>query len=149
MTLPETYEVAQYTDEQGFDSFWVAEGRMARDGIVPAAIVASQTKQIRIGTGVVNNKSRNVALMGVTFKTLDEVAPIRANVRVGFATSPRTSTATTRSLLAWVTLVRNGRNGLEHGAPFVHGHAWSWHDSTAATQSSHVGMPVASRGSDP
>lgn len=83
MTLPETYEVAQYTDEKGFDSFWVAEGRMARDGIVPAAIVASQTKQIRIGTGVVNNKSRNVALMGVTFKTLDEVAPGRAILGIG------------------------------------------------------------------
>lgn len=83
MTLPETYEVAQYTDEKGFDSFWVAEGRLARDGIVPAAIIANQTKQIRIGTGVVNNKSRNVALMGVTFKTLDEVAPGRAILGIG------------------------------------------------------------------
>lgn len=83
MTLPETYEVAEYTDEKGFDSFWVAEGRMARDGIVPAAIVASKTKQIRIGTGVLNNKSRNVALMGVTFKTLDEVAPGRAILGIG------------------------------------------------------------------
>lgn len=83
MTLPETWEVAEYTDQKGFDSFWVAEGRMARDGIVPAAIVASRTKQIRIGTGVVNNKSRNVALMGVTFKTLDEVAPGRAILGIG------------------------------------------------------------------
>lgn len=83
MTLPETYEVAEYTDEKGFDSFWVAEGRMARDGIVPAAIVASRTKRIRIGTGVVNNKSRNVGLMGVTFKTLDEVAPGRIILGIG------------------------------------------------------------------
>lgn len=83
MTLAETSEVAQYTDEKGFDSFWVAEGRMARDGIVPAAIVANETKRIRIGTGVVNNKSRNVALMAVTFKTLDEVAPGRAILGIG------------------------------------------------------------------
>lgn len=83
MTLPETWEVAEYTDQKGFDSFWVAEGRMARDGIVPAAIAAARTKQIRIGTGVVNNKSRNVALMGVTFKTLDEVAPGRAILGIG------------------------------------------------------------------
>ena len=47
MTLPETWEVAKYTDEKGFDSFWVAEGRMARDGIVPAAVVAKETKRLK------------------------------------------------------------------------------------------------------
>lgn len=83
LSLEQTIWQAKFADDQGFDAVWVAEGRLARDGIVPAAILASQTSRIRIGTGVVNNKSRNAALMAVTFKTLDEVAPGRAILGIG------------------------------------------------------------------
>lgn len=82
-TLEQTYWMAEFADNNGFESFWLAEGRMARDGIVPAAIVASKTSRIKIGTGVVNNKSRNAALMALTFKTLDEVAPGRVILGIG------------------------------------------------------------------
>lgn len=83
LSLDQTYWQAEYADRHGFESVWVAEGRLARDGIVPAAIIASRTRDIRIGTGVVNNKSRNAALMAVTFKTLDEVAPGRIILGIG------------------------------------------------------------------
>ena len=83
LSLKQTYWQAEYAEDHGFDSVWVAEGRLARDGIVPAAIIASKTSRIRIGTGVVNNKSRNAALMAVTFKTLDEVAPGRMVLGIG------------------------------------------------------------------
>ncbi|MDT0442449.1 LLM class flavin-dependent oxidoreductase [Streptomyces johnsoniae] len=83
LSLEQTYWQAEYADRHGFESVWVAEGRLARDGIVPAAIIASRTRDIRIGTGVVNNKSRNAALMAVTFKTLDEVAPGRIILGIG------------------------------------------------------------------
>ncbi|MTV24908.1 LLM class flavin-dependent oxidoreductase [Nitriliruptoraceae bacterium ZYF776] len=74
---------ARFAEEQGFESVWVAEGRLSRDGIVPAALVAHETERIRIGTGVVNNKSRNAALMAVTFKTLAEVAGERIILGIG------------------------------------------------------------------
>jgi 5,10-methylenetetrahydromethanopterin reductase len=74
---------ARFCDEQGFDSVWVAEGRLTRDGIVPAAAIAYATKRIKVGTGVVNNKTRNPALMAVTFKTLAELAPHRVNLGIG------------------------------------------------------------------
>lgn len=83
LSLEQTLWQARLADEHGFESVWVAEGRLARDGIVPAAIIAHQTSNVRIGTGVVNNKSRNAALMAVTFKTLDEVAPGRAILGIG------------------------------------------------------------------
>ncbi len=83
LTLAETWWQAQFADTHGFESVWVAEGRLARDGIVPAAVIASRTANVRVGTGVVNNKSRNAALMAVTFKTLDELAPGRAFLGIG------------------------------------------------------------------
>ena len=51
--------------------------------IVPAAVIAARTKRVGVATGVVNNKSRNAALMAVTFKTLDELAPGRAILGIG------------------------------------------------------------------
>ena len=83
LSLDETLAQAQYADQHGFDAVWVAEGRLARDGIVPAAVLANSTRRIKIGTGVVNNKSRNVGLMAVTFKTLDEYAPGRVLLGIG------------------------------------------------------------------
>jgi len=83
LSLEQTYWQAELADENGFESVWVAEGRLSRDGIVPAAIIASRTKNVKIGTGVLNNKSRNAALMAVTFKTLDEIAPGRAILGIG------------------------------------------------------------------
>lgn len=83
LSLEQTYWQAELADSRGFESVWVAEGRLSRDGIVPAAIIASRTQNVKIGTGVLNNKSRNAALMAVTFKTLDEVAPGRAILGIG------------------------------------------------------------------
>lgn len=83
LSLEQTYWQAELADQNGFESVWVAEGRLTRDAIVPAAIIASRTHNVKIGTGVVNNKSRNAALMAVTFKTLDEVAPGRVILGIG------------------------------------------------------------------
>ena len=83
LTLDQTWWQASFADTHGFESVWVAEGRMSRDGIVPAAVIVSNTEHVRVGTGVVNNKTRNAALMAVTFKTLDEMAPGRIICGIG------------------------------------------------------------------
>lgn len=83
LSLDQTLWQAQLADEAGFEAVWVAEGRMARDGIVPAAVLAHQTRRIKIGTGVINNKSRIAPLTAVTFKTLDEYAPGRIILGIG------------------------------------------------------------------
>src|ERR1700712_3600118 len=82
-TLEETWAVAEVADEAGFDSLWVAEGRLTRDAISIMALLADKTENVRIGSGVVNNKSRNPALMAVSFKTLDEIAPGRIILGIG------------------------------------------------------------------
>ncbi|WP_119696262.1 LLM class flavin-dependent oxidoreductase [Microbacterium halotolerans] len=82
-TLAETMRAADIAEENGFDSLWVAEGRLTRDAATIMALLADRTETVRIGSGVVNNKSRNAALMAVTFKTLDEIAPERIILGVG------------------------------------------------------------------
>ncbi|WP_353987555.1 LLM class flavin-dependent oxidoreductase [Ruicaihuangia caeni] len=82
-TLDETWAAADIAEEYGFDSLWVAEGRLTRDAIGIMALLADRTKNVRIGSGVVNNKTRNAALMAVTFKTLDEIAPGRIILGLG------------------------------------------------------------------
>ncbi|HEY0186441.1 MAG TPA: LLM class flavin-dependent oxidoreductase [Cellulomonas sp.] len=82
-TLDETLHLARFADQTGFDSVWVAEGRLTRDAVSLMALIAQATDRVRIGSGVVNNKSRNAALMAVTFKTLDEIAPGRIILGLG------------------------------------------------------------------
>ncbi|MEO9328122.1 LLM class flavin-dependent oxidoreductase [Gordonia aurantiaca] len=82
-TLEETKAIADVADEAGFDSLWVAEGRLTRDAISIMSLLADRTHNVRIGSGVINNKTRNPALTAVTFKTLDEIAPGRIILGVG------------------------------------------------------------------
>jgi Coenzyme F420-dependent N5,N10-methylene tetrahydromethanopterin reductase and related flavin-dependent oxidoreductases len=82
-TLDETLQAAVYADTHGFDSIWVAEGRLTRDAVTVMGVLAQATERVRIGSGVVNNKSRNAALMATTFKTLDEYAPNRIILGIG------------------------------------------------------------------
>lgn len=82
-SLAETMRAADIAEEHGFDSLWVAEGRLTRDAATIMALLADRTETVRIGSGVVNNKSRNAALMAVTFKTLDEIAPDRIVLGIG------------------------------------------------------------------
>lgn len=128
LTLEQTWWQAEFADRHDFDSVWVAEGRLARDGIVPAAVIASRTHRVRIATGVVNNKSRNAALMAVTFKTLDELAPGRAVLGIGAWWEPiasKVGTPVERPLTAmreYVTVLQTFfRNELvEFSGDFVH-----------------------------
>ena len=83
LSIEQTIWQAQTADDAGFECVWVAEGRLSRDGIVPMAVIANQTKRIKIGSSVINNKSRLAPLTAVTFKTLDEFAPGRINLGIG------------------------------------------------------------------
>ena len=76
-------EYVKYAEEKGFEAVWHAESRLVRDAIVPMAAFAAHTSRIRIGSGVVNNWTRNVALQAATFLTLDDLAPDRIILGIG------------------------------------------------------------------
>ena len=68
---------AQYAEQRGFEAVWQAESRLVRDAIVPMAAFAAVTSRMKIGSGVINNWTRNIGLLAATFLTLDDLAPDR------------------------------------------------------------------------
>jgi 5,10-methylenetetrahydromethanopterin reductase len=74
---------ARYAEERGFEAVWQAESRLVREATVPMAAFAATTERIKVGSGVVNNWTRNVGLMAATFVTLDDLAPGRVLLGIG------------------------------------------------------------------
>ena len=81
--LAEQVRLARRAEEKAFDSVWVCETRLVRDGITPLAAFASATNRIKLATGVVNNWTRTSALVAMTFATLNELAPGRIILGIG------------------------------------------------------------------
>jgi len=81
--LADELKLAQYAEEHGFESVWHAESRLARDALTPLAAIAVVTRRIKLGTGVINNWTRNVALTAASFLTLDELSNGRSLLGVG------------------------------------------------------------------
>ncbi|MFN2264860.1 MAG: LLM class flavin-dependent oxidoreductase [Anaerolineales bacterium] len=81
--LRDGLEYARYAEEQGFEAVWQAESRLVRDAIVPMAAYAAVTDRIKVGSGVINNWTRNIGLLAATYLTLDDLAPNRVICGIG------------------------------------------------------------------
>jgi 5,10-methylenetetrahydromethanopterin reductase len=81
--LREGLDYVQYAEEKGFEAVWQAESRLVRDAIVPMAAYAAVTERIKVGSGVINNWTRNIGLLAATFLTLDDLAPGRIICGIG------------------------------------------------------------------
>jgi 5,10-methylenetetrahydromethanopterin reductase len=76
-------DYARYAEKKGFEAVWQAESRLVRDAIVPMAAYAAVTSRIKVGSGVINNWTRNIGLLASTFLTLDDLAPNRIICGIG------------------------------------------------------------------
>lgn len=81
--LRDGLEYVRYAEERGFEAVWQAESRLVRDAIVPMAAYAAVTERIKVGSGVINNWTRNIGLLAATFLTLDDLAPNRVICGIG------------------------------------------------------------------
>lgn len=81
--LREAMGYVRYAEERGFDAVWQAESRLVREATVPMAAFAAVTDRIAVGSGVINNWTRNPALIAATFSTLDDLAPGRIRLGIG------------------------------------------------------------------
>ncbi len=75
--LRDGLDYVQYAESRGFEAVWQAESRLVRDAIVPMAAYAAVTAKLKVGSGVINNWTRNIGLLAATFLTLDDLAPDR------------------------------------------------------------------------
>ena len=81
--LREGLDFVRYAEERGFEAVWQAESRLVRDAIVPMAAYAAVTDRIHIGSGVINNWTRNIGLLAATYLTFDDLAPDRIICGIG------------------------------------------------------------------
>jgi 5,10-methylenetetrahydromethanopterin reductase len=81
--IREGMDYVRYAEERGFEAVWQAESRLVREATVPMAAYAAVTTRIKVGSGVVNNWTRNVGLLAATFSTLDDLAPGRILLGIG------------------------------------------------------------------
>jgi 5,10-methylenetetrahydromethanopterin reductase len=73
----------RHAEARGFEAVWQAESRLVREATVPMAAFAAVTERIKVGSGVVNNWTRNAGLLAATFSTLDDLAPGRVVLGIG------------------------------------------------------------------
>jgi len=81
--LRDGLDYVRYAEQSGFEAVWQAESRLVRDAIVPMAAYAAVTERIKVGSGVINNWTRNIGLLAATFLTLDDLAPNRIICGIG------------------------------------------------------------------
>ena len=81
--LRDAMEYARHAEARGFEAVWQAESRLVREATVPMAAYAAVTERIKVGSGVVNNWTRNPGLLAATFATLDDLAPGRILLGIG------------------------------------------------------------------
>src|SRR4249920_3312741 len=81
--LQDAIKYVQYAEARGFEAVWQAESRLVRDAIVPMAAFGATTSSIKIGSGVINNWTRNAAVIAATYLTLDDLAPNRIICGIG------------------------------------------------------------------
>ena len=103
-------ELAQYADDVGAESAWMAEGRLTFDAITPMAVYAASTKRIRVACGVLPTFTRNPALIAQTMATLDFLAPGRIILGLGVWWDP---IATKVGIDRGTKLIRAAREYLE------------------------------------
>lgn len=127
-SLQDAIRYVQYAESRGFEAVWQAESRLVRDAIVPMAAFAATTRRIKIGSGVINNWTRNPAVVAATFLTLDDLAPDRILCGIGAWWDPlarKVGINRTKPLLAMrevVTVVRAllNRERVSFEGEFVH-----------------------------
>lgn len=81
--LRDGLEYVRFAEQHGFEAVWQAESRLVRDAIVPMAAYAAVTDKIKVGSGVINNWTRNIGLLAATYLTLDDLAPDRIICGIG------------------------------------------------------------------
>jgi 5,10-methylenetetrahydromethanopterin reductase len=127
-SLQDAIKYVQYAEAHGFEAVWQAESRLVRDAIVPMAAFAATTSTIKIGSGVINNWTRNSAVIAATFLTLDDLAQDRIICGIGAWWDPlaqKVGITRSKPLLAMrevVTVVRDllARRRVTFHGEFVH-----------------------------
>ncbi len=80
-------EMARYAESRGFSEIWQADTRLARDCVVLMSALLTETRNLRIGSGVLPIWTRNPAVIAATWSTMWELGGLtddgRSRVMLG------------------------------------------------------------------
>jgi 5,10-methylenetetrahydromethanopterin reductase len=79
-------KLAHYTklaEDQGFDNVWITDHYNNRDVYTTLAVLAMNTNRIKLGTGVTNPYTRNIAVTASSIAAINEISGGRAILGMG------------------------------------------------------------------
>lgn len=82
-SVPEMVAIARRAEELGYESAWVAETRITRDALVPLTAIAAATRDLRVGSAVLNVYTRTPMVMAISALALSELAGDRVVLGLG------------------------------------------------------------------
>jgi 5,10-methylenetetrahydromethanopterin reductase len=88
LSIQDSMKMAASAEKLGFDSIWMHESLFQRDVVTYISAMASATRRIRIGSGVINTFTRHPVTAATTFATLSELSGGRVNLGIGVGSFP-------------------------------------------------------------
>jgi len=76
-------EMARYAEERGFSELWIADPGRFRDCVVMMSTILSQTKRIKVGSGIIPIWTHNPVTLSVIWSTMYELGPGRPMMGLG------------------------------------------------------------------
>lgn len=86
--VQEAVAMAARAEALGFESFWMHESLFQRDVVTYLSCMASGTRRIRLGSGVINTFTRHPVTTATTFATLSELSGGRTTLGLGLGSFP-------------------------------------------------------------
>jgi 5,10-methylenetetrahydromethanopterin reductase len=74
---------AKLAEDQGFDNVWITDHDNNRDVYSTLAVLAMNTNRIKLGTGVTNPYTRNIAVTASSIASINEISGGRAILGLG------------------------------------------------------------------
>ncbi len=74
---------AKLAEDQGFDNVWITDHYNNRDVYSTLAVLAMNTNRIKLGTGVTNPYTRNIAVTASSIASINEISGGRAILGLG------------------------------------------------------------------
>lgn len=81
--IDEHVALSKEAEALGFGTVWLGEGRLTGSVIPHMTAVLRETSTIKVGSGILPYRTRNVGILAGTFKTFDEFAPGRSIMGLG------------------------------------------------------------------
>jgi 5,10-methylenetetrahydromethanopterin reductase len=86
--LNDAARLAETAEAGGYDSVWIHESLYQRDVVTYLATMATATKRIGLGSGVINTFTRHPVTAAATFATLAELSGGRVTLGLGLGSFP-------------------------------------------------------------